>query len=406
MYSTIRRFFIAAAAIAIAASCNGNRNTSGSANRKDMAAVAPSAVIDSLKAGEPSPLCTQVLTSIDALEAITDTTRHSYDRETTPMEKAFFYLPEDLGGSKTSQLLMRRYNLCAAINHVVHSYELFCRKSSEMGFLSDDDTTVLITKADTLALIAEDIIPVPSSLLTKVLPDAGDRKAARAILAAYDRFDGDDSDGSPFSAAFSTYREYFGTVPDLVPEETLDEFEENFWDWYDKKPFVPETDAIQALRVKDRAKLSDEQMEHFRKAVESETDIDRRTILALEYAKWNEWYGAVLLGEIIESGQYTRYLLEAWITWRASVQMAFIGPSSFCVIPNNYYDRIRVKCMQTMLRHYESSKDPYDLCMLENMLIIPPLHRQGSLAGNESLKTLADLQYGMFVHPRVTEKEK
>ena len=141
-------------------------------------------------------------------------------------------------------------------------------------------------------------------------------------------------------------------------------------------------------------------------AVESENDIDRRTILALEYAKWSEWYGAILLGEILESGQYTRYLLETWITWRALVQMTRIGPSSFCVIPDNYYDMVRTKCMETILRHYASSGDPYDLCILENLLIIPVLHRQDSIFGNESMVTLAELQHGMFVHPRVTEKEE
>lgn len=59
---------------------------------------------------------------------------------------------------------MRRYNLCEIINHVVHSYELFQRKSSDLSFNSDDDSTSVITKADTLALSAEDIIPVSSSL--------------------------------------------------------------------------------------------------------------------------------------------------------------------------------------------------------------------------------------------------
>ena len=48
-------------------------------------------------------ICTQILTSIDALETITDTTSHSYDWETTPVKKAFFYLPEDLAGSKTAK---------------------------------------------------------------------------------------------------------------------------------------------------------------------------------------------------------------------------------------------------------------------------------------------------------------
>lgn len=189
---------ITAAIIVIAVSCN-NKKTSGRANTKNKD-TQPTFVIDTLHVGDSAVgLCPQILTSIGALETITDTTSHSYDRETTPVEQAFFYLPEDLAGSKTAKLLMRRYNLCAVINHVVHSYELFQRKSSDLGFNPDDDSTSVITKADTLALIAEDIIPVTSSLLAKALPDMRDRKAAHSILAAYDQFDGDDSEGSPFS---------------------------------------------------------------------------------------------------------------------------------------------------------------------------------------------------------------
>lgn len=400
MKRILSKILIVVSAYYAATSCFNNSGKTGTHE------LSTTAVIDSLAVGYPFILCEQTLTSVEALEAITDTTYRGYDRETTPMDRAFFCMPEDLTDSETAQLLMRRYNMCAVINHVVHSYELFCRKSSEMSYQTDDDTTAVMTKADTLALIAEDRIPVPSPLLARTLPDAGDRKAANSLLAAYDRFDGDDSDDSPFSDAFGAYREYFSMVPEMASEELLDEFSEKFWDWYDKKPHVAEIDMIQELRVEDRAELSDEQMVHFRQCVESEKDIDRRTILALEYAKWDTAYGAVLLGEILESGQYTRYLLETWITWRASVQMAFIAPSSFSVIPNNYYDQVRVKCLETMLRHYESSGEVYDLCMMENLLIIPVLHRQGSIAGNESLKTLAELQYGMFVHPRVTEKEE
>ena len=54
------------------------------------------------------------------------------------------------------------------------------------------------------------------------------------------------------------------------------------------------------------------------------------------------------------AGIYTRYILEAWITWRACVQMSVLGPSSFTTIPDNYYDRIRVKCMNTIIRHMQS----------------------------------------------------
>ena len=93
---------ITAATIVIAVSCN-NKKTSGRANTKNKD-TQPTFVIDTLHVGDSAVgLCPQILTSIDALETITDTTSHSYDWETTPVKKAFFYLPEDLAGSKTAK---------------------------------------------------------------------------------------------------------------------------------------------------------------------------------------------------------------------------------------------------------------------------------------------------------------
>lgn len=396
------RSAIAIVALFVAASClKRNPKISNQNKGEDVKEINPTAVIDSLKSGETYRLCTQVVTSDKYLWNITDTTYHYYDREKTPYEKAFYFPKDELNSYAVARLFGTRYNFAAVMNHVVHCYELFCRKSSEMEIARDNDSTLVITKADTLALIKEDIISIPVEFLSLVLVNDKDRKAAVEFLAAYSRFDGDDSEESAFSKAFSAYNNYFSTMPRVASDELLDEFEENFWEWYDKKNYVPGIDEIQKLRVMDKVELSDEQMAHFRQAVESETDIDRRTILALEYAKWDEWGGVTLLGEILESGQYTRYLLETWITWRASIQMSRIGPSSFCVIPNNYYDQIRVKCLETMLRHLIKSDDKYEPCMIENLIMCQILHRMASIAGNESLKTLADLQYGMFVHPRV-----
>lgn len=408
MEKRIRTVILAASAILAVASCNSrsNRSSGMSAHRDDTPKPNPTSVVDSLPVGTPSRLCDQVLTSMVALESITDTTIHDYSRETTPVSKAFFCPPDDLEESQTAQLVSRRYNLSAVMNHVIHSYELFCRKASELQFAADDDSTIVITKADTLAIIRDDTIPIPAAILNSALPSAADRRAARTFLAAYGRFDGDDSGGSSLDRAFSEYRNYFDTVPKLFSEEVYDEYSEKMDDWYDKRNYVSEIDMIQLLRVKDKAKLTDRQLEHFRKAVESEPDIDRRAILALEYVKWDEWNGAVLLGEILESGQYTRYLYETWITWRAVVQISHIGPSSFCVIPNNYFDQVRVKCLETMLRHYESCHERFELCMIEDMAMHEILHRQGSIIGNESLATLAELQYGMFVHPRVLDQKR
>ena len=78
---------ITAATIVIAVSCN-NKKTSGRANTKNKD-TQPTFVIDSLHVGDPVGICTQILTSIDALETITDTTSHCYDRETTLVKKGW-----------------------------------------------------------------------------------------------------------------------------------------------------------------------------------------------------------------------------------------------------------------------------------------------------------------------------
>ena len=153
------------------------------------------------------------------------------------------------------------------------------------------------------------------------------------------------------------------------------------------------------------AKPSDGQLENLKRAIEAETDIDRRTILALEYVKFNPWDGIPLLGEILESRIYTKYLLEAWISWRANVQMEH-GLSSFSVIGNNYYDKVRCICLDTMVRHCLQSEDRNAECLIENLIFCEIVHRMGSLAGNSSFNTCAMLSYNMFIHPRLLPEEE
>ena len=72
---------------------------------------------------------------------------------------------------------------------------------------------------------------------------------------------------------------------------------------------------------------------------------------------------------------------------------------------DNFYDQIRVKCLNTFLRHYQANKDGNTLCLMENMLLCEVLHRMASIAGNESLATCAQLSYDYFIHPRLLDKE-
>ena len=196
-----------------------------------------------------------------------------------------------------------------------------------------------------------------------------------------------------------------------MTEEELDTFEKEFWGWYDKEQFVPGISKLIKMNVRgyEGPELSEEQLEQFieklKQRVLSEKDIDRRAILALELVKFSPMYGSVYLGDIIESGIYTRYLLEVWISWRASAQ-DYHSPSSFSVIPNNYYDMLRTVCLNTFLRHCQSEDDFRARCLMDNLILCEIVHRMGSLAGNSSFLTRMHLAYDMFIHPDLLPKEK
>ena len=79
------------------------------------------------------------------------------------------------------------------------------------------------------------------------------------------------------------------------------------------------------------------------------------------------------------------------------------GPSSFAVIANNYYDKLRTICLDTMVRHCLETEDKNAECLIENLLFCEIIHRMGSLAGNSSFNEIAMLSYNMFIHPRLLE---
>ncbi len=313
-----------------------------------------------------------------------------------------FYLPApDIRDNELVRRVQLRYNYVALFNRVIHSYEWFQRMSTGV-----DEEESHITKKDTLEWIRSVRPKVSESVIRAALPDAGAQARANRLLKAYDRFDGDDSEDSPFSTAVNQYTEALSEFPGLVSEEETDRFEKRFWDWYDKRNAVPEIDTLVRMNMYEYegTKPSDEQLENLRRAIEAEKDIDRRTVLALEYVKFDKLEALPLLGEIIESRIYTKYLLEAWISWRANVQM-YQSPSSFSVIANNYYDKIRCIFLDTMLRHCLESEDKNAECLIENLIFCEIIHRMGSLAGNSSFNDCAMLSFNMFIHPRLLPEE-
>ena len=351
---------------------------------------------------EPVRLCDAVLTSQERMGSAFPEYTDDFFKENTPEKDAFYTPDADIREKDLVRAVRLRYNYVALFNRVIHSYEWFQRMSTGI-----DEEASPITKKDTLEWIRSVRPKISGSVIRAALPDAGAQNRAERLLKAYDRFDGDDSDDSPFSRAIADYTEALSELPELVSKEETDRFEEQFWDWYDKKAVVPEIDTLVRLNMSEYkgAKPSDGQLENLKRAIEAETDIDRRTILALEYVKFNQWDGVPLLGEILESRIYTKYLLEAWISWRANVQMEH-GLSSFSVIANNYYDKVRCIRLDTMLRHCLQSEDRNAECLIENLIFCEIVHRMGSLYGNSSFNTCAMLSYNMFIHPRLLPQEE
>lgn len=346
-------------------------------------------------------LCDAKLTSLDAMLAAFPDSTEDFLEETTPASRAFYYPGEDIKDSEIVKNVQLRYNHAALLYRILHSYEWFRRMTTGI-----DEEETPITKKDTLDWIRASRPEIDQRTIKKAFPDVNASARAIKFLRAYERFDGDDSDESPFSKAFNEYKNGINAFPELADEKDLDHFEEVFWEWYDKKNVIPEIDRIVRMNMNgyEGEKPSESQLENLKQAIESEKDIDRRTVLALEYVKFNSWEGVLLLGEILESKIYTKYLLEAWISWRANVQMDH-SPSSFSVIANNYYDYLRTICLDTMLRHCLETNDKNAECLIENLIFCENVHRMGSIAGNSSFATAANLSYGEFIHPRLLDND-
>jgi hypothetical protein len=355
--------------------------------------------------GDTLMLSAQKLTGWEQHPDAFNNHRQDYDflHENTPAHDAFFAREPGIKEDELEKTVCLRHNYCAVMNRVLHSYEWFKRQATDMG----NDVESAGTKQDSIRAIRESQPRIPDAMLVDRLQNAEALNAARQLVRAYKRFDGNDGEGSPFYQAFRNLSEVFDKLPEIAPKEMLDSFENDFWTWYDKEQFVPGINGIVRMHMQgyEGEMLSDEKLAQLGQAVKREKDIDRRTILALEYVKFNRPEGTVLLGDIIESGIYTRYLLEAWISWRANVQMEY-SPSSFSVIANNYYDKLRVKCLNTMIRHCQSVEDDKAKCLMENLILCELVHRMGSIAGNSSFLTCMHLSYDEFIHPNLLLKDK
>ena len=308
------------------------------------------------------------------------------------MSDAFFYAKPDIKETPLTKAVRLRYNYATVLNLTMHHYELFVREANNEEYP---------THQDTLNLIKKFTFSIPTTVLRKAIPLKWARLEGEELIKGFAEFNG--RDDSPFYDQLNQASMDYMNLPVIASEELLEDFKKHFWQWYDKRRYVPEYDEIASMYLEEKCKqeITDDQIEHLRIATLAEQNINRRTILALELLRMRGALGeaAIILGDILESGIYTKYLVEAWIAWRAAVQLDLISPSSYSLIPNVYYDKIRTICLNTILKHAQETDDKYAPCLLENLICCQLLHRNGSLYGNESLAVLANLNNHMFIQP-------
>ena len=104
---------------------------------------------------------------------------------------------------------------------------------------------------------------------------------------------------------------------------------------------------------------------------EQTPNFDRECLYTVEYAhqrRHEEPHNAIpMLEKLMESGRFSRYLHEVWRTWRCLRQVAE-SPSRDGMILNLEYNKMRYRCMNTILRQIiKNPKDIYainDFCFL------------------------------------------
>lgn len=355
-----------------------------------VASESPHAFLERLASSdEPVRLCNQVLTSEETILSLRDPVRGPIAWERWPAKAAFFEPEPGIIVDKDVLSLKNRYNLLELSKMVYHAYDIYNYRKLEC--MEDE-----VTEIDHKAIIADAAPIVSSSVLRSAIVDRETRASAARVLASFRKLDGEQDSMDRLNEALMDLGSHLEDFPSLVSSDLMDEFSSGFGDWYRKDVHVESIgDLIRIAHHDSGDRLSEQEIEMLLHAVECEKDIDRRAILALEYSKFAEM-SSFLLGEIIESGIYTKYLFEVWISWRAAVQFEWMGMSTSSLIPDLYYSTLLAKCINTYLKHMQACSDPFDRCMIEAMLATENLDRFDGVFGNEAISSKYNLRSNMF----------
>jgi hypothetical protein len=182
----------------------------------------------------------------------------------------------------------------------------------------------------------------------------------------------------------------YGTITDEDVEE-----------YFDINQFIPNYDSIYDLR-----REQNETNERFLlKMAEQTENFDAKCIYTTEYAhqgRYDEAHPALpLLEDLMKCGKFSRYLHHVWRTWRVLRQID-ISPSRDGIIANRKYNRMRFRCLNTILK--EIIKNPKDIKAINDFTY---------LASYDNIIRYSDFLFGnsaplehMMLFPEIIEEDE
>lgn len=304
-------------------------------------------------------------------------------------DEIFLDLDEDIRKDDFALSIKDWFDRTAFLYYCSSLYELRVRYDrNNYSF----DTTAVETPGSTM--LTGEMRP-SMSVLQKVFPDKRVRDAASALLNMLYK-----------TPDFNDVSKHLGELVDAyesaafasgMPIDTakIGKAFANEDAYYDKSAFVPDIKRFRdarayfdsaAVQIKDPVGEIEARMK-------APTDFDTKCVYAIELSHVQPVDCVDTLGVLIESGIYSRYLLEVWENWRAEAQFGWFGCSNDSEIPNAYYLKIRNICANTMIRHIQKHPEDNDAYLrLFRLLYCEPIHRGGGLFGNEVVAILCHLR--------------
>ena len=167
---------------------------------------------------------------------------------------------------------------------------------------------------------------------------------------------------------FSTSEDSFSYNDELVIAIYYGKItEEEVRGYMDKEQFNPRYDSIYNMRREQ----TEDNARYLWLMAEQTPNFDRECIYTMELAhqfRYEEPHPVIpKLEGLMKSGKYSRYLHEVWRTWRCLKQLE-ISPSRDGMIPNLKYNKMRYRCMRTILR--QIVKNPQDIYAINDFCFL------------------------------------